>query len=383
MAYLLSQQGQDVRQEAATPSDYPPKQFTLQHLNAEVETFEASNAPDYAPSSVNLKIDFVPSAPNCGTTMSCTADVRATLVDDAGAPALPENCTINTASLVYYRFLTDTTSTYYPDNLTYNNFDPGGWGNANCNRPVSQCAADPNCDTKVINPIYGPPSSQCGPEGCLYFQTQTEFSITNTEYGCGCIQFDVNISNMSLNCTSRDGQSTTVSYRRTSNNGPWAYGYNTDRCEEPVPTATVTPTPQATNTPTPTPTTPASATATPTPTSPPNATATPTATPAPFGEMCLDITANPAAPKYNDAVTFTCAAVAGVESYQFRYFEPSTLTPTALATREKNVSQPLTVNKAGEYTVQCRICPPATATNQYCNDPNWGWDPIVTTQVRE
>ena len=139
-----------------------------------------------------------------------------------------------------------------------------------------------------------------------------------------------------------------------------------------TPTATPTRTPTATPTRTPTPV--PSATASPTPTRTPTPTATPT--PRPFGGMCVAIYMDPVQPKFGDQVTFTCGLVTGVTRYEFRYYQPGSSTPRSLATASSNVSQPLTVNLVGDYAAQCRICPEPTALYTYCNDPNWGWDPL-------
>ncbi|MCA9373407.1 hypothetical protein KC921_04935 [Candidatus Woesebacteria bacterium] len=177
---------------------------------------------------------------------------------------------------------------------------------------------------------------------------------------------------------------TTYTFTRGTESGPWAYAYNNAQCSTPTtpqstPTMTPSPTPTtpANTTPTPTPTKPV--TGTPTPTPPGRPTATPTPTPPPFGDMCLSISSSPAEPKYNDDVTFTCGLVQGVSKYEFRYTEPGSTQTRALNVKSVNVSQPLTVNKSGSYTVQCRICPTATTDNPYCNDPNWGWDATLTS----
>jgi len=279
--------------------------------------------------------------------------------------------------LVYYKFLTNTDDPNYPGNLTHNTPTV----NANCNRPLSQCDNDPNCTRSEIIRLYGP--SGCGDE-CRQFVASIDFNITNTEYGCGCVQFDPNISELSLNCRSIDEtENTTYTFTRGTSSGPWAYASNTAQCSTPVspsPTATITPTPTTptgpTNSPTPTPT--RGPSATPTPSGRPTA----TPTPPPFGGMCLSISMSPATPAYNDSVVFTCGLVQGVAKYEFRYFEPGVLTPTKLDASSGNVSKAIKVTKTGTYTAQCRICPPVTSSNTYCNDPNWGWDPTITTQSR-
>lgn len=144
------------------------------------------------------------------------------------------------------------------------------------------------------------------------------------------------------------------------------------------PSATPTPTPTGRPSATPTPTGRPTATPTPTPTSRPSATPspTPTATPAPFGGMCISISSIPAAPKYNDSVSFACGLVTGVSRYEFRYKEPGSSEFTTLLASSRNVSQAIKVNKVGTYIAQCRICPEPTSQYSYCKDPNWGWDPI-------
>ena len=379
-AYVLSQQEQEIRQQASQADNYTQNPFTFQDSNNNLElvfTREGSSGP------TEVKGTFTyPSNPSCNANSSCNATAQFNISEINSTGDTDYICTTNTANLVYYKFLTNTNDPNYPGNLTHNTPTV----NANCNRPLSQCDNDPSCTRSEIIRLYGP--SGCGDQ-CRQFVTSIDFNITNTEYGCGCVQFDPNISELSLNCRMRDEtENTTYTFTRGTSSGPWAYAYNTAQCSTPVspsPTATISPTPASpTNTPTQTPTVPPGLPSkTPTPTLPPGVpSATPTPTSPPFGGMCLSISMSPATPAYNDSVTFTCGLVQGVAKYEFRYFEPGVLTPIKLDASSGNVSKAIKVTKAGTYTAQCRICPIATASNLYCNDPNWGWDPTITTQSR-
>ena len=446
-AYLLSQQKQEIRQQASQADTYTQNPFTFQNVQTANLTFNRIGTS--GPTQVSGEFNY-PTNPSCDANMSCNAQVKFAISSITQDPASGADliCTTNTANLVHYKFLTKTTDPGYPGNLTTNN----------CNRPLSQCDNDPLCTRSDIIKLYGP--SGCGDQ-CRSFEATLPFSVTNTEYGCGCVQFDPNIAELSLNCKSReDTEYTMYSFTRdtTTDHGPWAYAYNTAQCTTPVspsPTSTITPTPTTPttqNSPTPTPTRGPSVTPTPTSTqikltceqcdidqdnkvehtaptkddldfivaclgqpadsenckranlNPQGTTinsgdvnqfeasctevytnnmscSTPTAspTPPPFGGMCLSISSTPATPIYNDSVTFTCGLVQGVTKYEFRYFEPGASAPTKLDANASNVSKAIKVSKAGTYTAQCRICPLATASNLYCNDPNWGWDPIPTT----
>lgn len=377
VAVYLNLQNQDIRQEATAPVNIQPRAFTFQHINPETEVFSRFEG-EQGPSTINAKIEFLPAAPSCGVTRSCTAQLRATLLNDEGSPSLPESCTLNTASLSYYRFITNSDDPNYPANLANGITVNGQEIPANCQRPVSGCGTDANCyqPPEVIT-MYGPTSSQCTDQ-CNYFEKSLDFNITDLEYGCGCIQFDPNVSIITLNCVdpSNPAEPTLIKYSRTSNNGPWAYGYNNDQCGQPTlppastPTPALSPTPQPTNTPSP------KAKATPTPTPPPNSTPTPTYPP--VGPMCDSISMSPTEPKFGDQVTFTCGSVTGVTEYQFRYFEPNSTTPKSLSTARDNISSPLTINLSGRYRAQCRICPSNADTNNSCTNPTWGWDPVPT-----
>lgn len=452
-AYVLSQQQQEIRQQASQADNYTQNPFTFQDVQNVDLTFLPDAGQTGAPGYVKGKFSYV-SNPSCDANMSCSAAVKFE-ISEVDTDLI---CTTNTANLVHYKFLTNTSDPNYPGNLTHNTPTV----NANCNRPLSQCDNDPNCTRSDVIRLYGP--SGCG-DRCTVFEATLPFSVTNTEYGCGCVQFDPNISVLSLNCRPRDVTETrTYTFTRdtTNDQGPWAYAYNTAQCSTPVspsPTATITPTPTTpagpTNSPTPTQAGGPSATPTPTATQikltceqcdldqdnkvehtaptkddldfivaclgqPANSesckranlnpqgtlinsgdvnqfvasctgvyannmtcsTPTATPTPPPFGGMCLSISMSPATPAYNDSVTFTCGLVQGVAKYEFRYFEPGVLTPTKLDASSGNVSKAIKVTKAGTYTAQCRICPPVTSSNTYCNDPNWGWDPTITTQSR-
>ncbi|HNQ17101.1 MAG TPA: hypothetical protein PKJ26_01665 [Candidatus Woesebacteria bacterium] len=377
-AYVLSQQQQEIRQQASQADQYTQNPFTFQDIqNLDLTFIPKPGEPEEAPSQVKGKFVFE-NNPSCNANMSCTTNVKFEITEINTGMTM--RCGTNTANLVHYTFLTNTSDPNYPGNLTHNTPTV----NANCNRPVSQCGDDPNCSSSEVVRLYGP--SGCGDE-CKVFQGSLSFSVTNTEYGCGCVQFDPNISELSINCRPIDGTTyRTYTYTRQTTDGPWSYASNTAQCSTPVspsPTATITPTPTTpvgpTNTPTPTATLPPGVpSATPTPSGRPTA----TPTPPPFGGMCLSISMSPATPAYNDSVTFTCGLVQGVAKYEFRYFEPGVLTPTKLDASSGNVSKAIKVTKAGTYTAQCRICPPVTSSNTYCNDPNWGWDPTITTQSR-
>ena len=354
VAYYLNTNTQDIRQQATLPEDFQPQPFTFQYTNPETEEFTRSSG-NLGPASIRATIDFLPTAPNCGVTRSCNAQVRATLVNEAGAPAVPESCTINTASLVFYRFLTNANDANYPDNLASGITVNGQQIPANCNRPVSECGSDPNCyqpPTPIV--MYGPPSNQCDGQ-CSYFESSVDFNITDLEYGCGCVQFDPNVSEITLNCNdpANPNEPALIKYTRSSNNGPWAYGYNNAQCDQPLPSFTPTPPPVS-----------------PTPT-------LPTATPTPVvGPMCVSISMSPTNPSLGNQVTFTCGRVNGITEYQFRYFEPGSSTPISLTAANLNVSSPLTVSRSGTYRAQCRICPSNADSAQTCANLNWGWDPI-------
>ncbi len=372
-AYFLSQQQQEIRQQASQADNYTQNPFTFQDAQSVDLTFLPKDGQTGAPASVTGKFSYV-NNPSCDANMSCNAVIKFEITQITTDLI----CTTNTANLVHYKFLTNTNDPNYPGNLTYNTSTV----NANCNRPLTQCENDPNCTRSEVIRLYGP--SGCGDQ-CRIFQGTLPFSVTNTEYGCGCVQFDPNISEISLNCKSEGStEDTTYTFTRQTTTGPWSYASNTAQCSTPVspsPTATITPT-APTNTPTPSVTLPPGVpTATPTPTRPTSRnTPTPTPTPPPFGGMCLSIAANPATPAYNDSVTFTCGLVQGVSKYEFRYFEPGSLAPIKLDANTNNISKAIKVTKAGTYTAQCRICPTETAAKEYCSNPNWGWDPIVTTQ---
>lgn len=370
VAYFLTQQKQEIRQQASQETGYTQQPFTFQDTNNNVELVFTADG-NSGPTEVKGVFTY-PSSPSCDANMSCNATAEFNITEITSDADYV--CTTNTANLVYYKFLTNTNDPNYPGNLAHN--DLGANIPANCNRPISQCGSDPQCTTSEVIRLYGP--SGCGDE-CRKFVTSLDFNITNTEYGCGCVQFDPNIAELTLNCRRPDDTEMKMyKFTRGTASGPWAYAYNNAQCSTPTtPQSTPTPTPTtpANSTPTPSPTTPV--TGTPTPTPPSKPTATPT--PPPFGDMCLSISSSPAEPKYNDAVTFTCGLVQGVTKYEFRYTEPGSTQTRALNIKSVNVSQPLTVNKSGSYTVQCRICPTPTTDNPYCNDPNWGWDASLTS----
>lgn len=383
VALYLTSQEQEVRQKASQPDNYSQEPFTFQDVKPPSSTVTHRFIPEGSNTDITEVFgNFTfPSHPSCDANSSCTAPVKFEITQIVSQNNLSLVCTTNTANLVHYKFLTNTNPPY-PNNLTHNTPD----GNANCNRPLSQCDNDPQCTRSEVIRLYGP--SGCGDE-CRVFQATLPFSITNTEYGCGCVQFDPNISTLSVNCRPADeptAEMTTYTFTRdtayNNDEGPWAYGYNTAQCAGPTSAPTASPTVTSA----PTPTTPPTATATPpgtrnTPTPTPTRTTTPvpTATPAPFGEMCVSISSNPSQPTYNDTVVFTCGAVSGITNYQFRYKPPGSTQYQTLATAQSNQSESLRVNLTGQYVVQCRICPPATSQYQYCNDPNWGWDSTQTT----
>ena len=139
-----------------------------------------------------------------------------------------------------------------------------------------------------------------------------DFNITNTEYGCGCVQFDPNIAELSLNCRRPDEtEMTTYTFTRGTESGPWAHAYNNAQCSTPT-TPQSTPDDDAFADPNYPCQQYANSYANQTshwhtnPTPPGRPTATPTPTPPPFYDMCLSISSSPAEPKYNDDVTFTC-----------------------------------------------------------------------------
>ena len=96
---------------------------------------------------------------------------------------------------------------------------------------------------------------------------------------------------------------------------------------------------------------------------PPGATPSPSpgATPSPPpGPVCVHIAMNRINPRVGDVVAFTCGAIPGVNKYEFRVKLPNG-TIQALAslsgTDQINTSANFTINQAGEFKAQCRICP--------------------------
>ena len=76
--------------------------------------------------------------------------------------------------------------------------------------------------------------------------------------------------------------------------------------------------------------------------------------------VCLAISMSKTNPAINDTVTFTCAQVADVASYQFRVIQPDGETAELRATG--NVSSAYTITDSGKFRAECRLCP--TGSNQ-------------------
>lgn len=109
---------------------------------------------------------------------------------------------------------------------------------------------------------------------------------------------------------------------------------------------------------------------TPTPTPTPN----PSPSPSPLvGLACVDLTKNTAAPKMGDNVTFTCESSAATGMSPVAWFRYSTdngvnfsgAVPTAgiaINTSTHKASYDITIDKTGDWEVQCRVCTDSTAT---------------------
>ena len=340
LALQISQQQQEIRQQASQPEDPMRQPFSLTETN--VSAGADGNTHRFIPTEGNIvsevfgKFSFVDS-PSCDSNFSCAAPVTFEITAINSDSELI--CTTNTASLVSYTFLTNTNDPNYPSNLTANS----PTSNANCNRPLTDCDQDSQCNQSDILTLYG--SQTCGDE-CRTYEGVASFAVSETEYSCGCVQFDPNISTISLNCKNPDdSEFQTLTFSRdieyNQDQGPWAYGSNVTCPVSDVPSATPTPTTE------------------------------------PIGEMCLSISSTPARPKFNDSVSFTCGLVLGISNYEFRYFEPNSVLPISIDIASTNISKPIRITKTGRYTAQCRICPIPTENNRYCEDPNWGWDPVV------
>lgn len=89
------------------------------------------------------------------------------------------------------------------------------------------------------------------------------------------------------------------------------------------------------------------------------------------GLACVDLTANTAAPKLNDTVTFTCQGVnlsSAAPVAQFRtsfdggtvFNSPTSPKPINLTTNQ--ATEQFTVSQVGNWEVQCRICTDSTVT---------------------
>ena len=81
----------------------------------------------------------------------------------------------------------------------------------------------------------------------------------------------------------------------------------------------------------------------------------PTTHPSPSpGPQCLDITLDNPDVELNEQTTFTCSEVTGADHYIFRVISPdSTITELAATGR---VSEAYTVEQSGKYFAQCQIC---------------------------
>lgn len=371
VAFFLSTQTQEIRQQAdETPEPTPPA-FTYHAPVSGTSILSRSNNGEVDTIVASIEFDGNPSCLN-GT---CRANVR--VVPDKFPELGSEiKCKINTATVVYYNMQTKTDDGVYPANVAL----PTGGANANCARPLTFCAdgSDPNCERGNFM-AYGPPISQCGgdPYACTHFVAEVPFSLRSIDQSCGCSQLDVSVSNISFSC---DGDTQIITYTKEEGDtsvGGYAYGYSTAQCSATPPTNTPAPT-ISTPTNTPPPGATVTPTSRPTNTPPPGATMTPTPTPVSVGPMCVSISMSPTSPKLNDQVTFTCGRVTGITEYQFRYFEPGSSTPLPLSSANINVSSPLTITKTGNYRAQCRVCPSNADRNDTCADPNWGWDPVPT-----
>ncbi len=115
--------------------------------------------------------------------------------------------------------------------------------------------------------------------------------------------------------------------------------------------------------------------ASPSPTPSPTPTPTPTSTPSPSpvtGLACVDLTKNTPTPKVGDKVTFTCGAGWNNMPNPVAFFRVSTDNGTTFGsalpsggvpyTTTGFVNYDITIDKTGDWEVQCRVCTDSTAT---------------------
>jgi hypothetical protein len=102
---------------------------------------------------------------------------------------------------------------------------------------------------------------------------------------------------------------------------------------------------------------------------PPSPKPTPSPSPSPSpGPQCLDITMDNPDAEWGDQTTFTCGAVAGVDHYVFRVMSPDGIVNPLGATGR--ISAPYLIAQFGTYFAQCQIC--TSADDSSCH----AWEPL-------